>query len=100
MTQKKLAPIHPGEVLWEDFLKPFQLSGEALAESIKLDLDVVQSILEGKAPITANIALRLFRFFGTFPDVWMNLQSQYDLELERDNLEEQLLKDIVPYGII
>ncbi|MEM8639914.1 MAG: HigA family addiction module antitoxin [Cyanobacteria bacterium P01_G01_bin.54] len=97
MTRQKLTPVHPGEVLQHDFLHPFQLSPADLAQRIRLDQTLVQFILDQQAPITANIALRLSLFFGTSPEVWMNLQSRYDLEIARDNLEEQLATEIRPY---
>ncbi len=95
--KKKLAPIHPGEVLLEDFLKPMHLSQAKLANSLKVPARKINEIVRGKRPITADLALRLAQFFGTSEEVWMNLQTHYDLEMAKDRLQEKLSKDIRPY---
>lgn len=98
MSQTKLLPVHPGEVLLEDFLKPNNLSAGELAAALKITDRVLAAIIQGERGITADIALRLARFFGTSEEVWMNLQSRYDLEVAKDNLQEAIAREIVPYG--
>jgi addiction module HigA family antidote len=77
---ERLPNIHPGEILQLDFLEPMQITRESLAESIDLPMGQVQGIVEGKYAVTADIALRLGRFFSMDPRFWMNLQARYDLE--------------------
>jgi antitoxin HigA-1 len=95
--KKKFAPIHPGEVLLEDFLKPMHLSQAKLANGLHVPARKINEIVRGKRPITADLALRLAQFFGTSEEVWMNLQTHYDLEVAKDRLQEKLFKDIRPY---
>jgi addiction module HigA family antidote len=80
----KMPPIHPGETLREDFLKPFGLSINRLATELFVPATRVNDIARGKRAITADTALRLARYFGTTPQFWMNLQANYDLELAED----------------
>jgi addiction module HigA family antidote len=82
-TAKKLEPIPPGEILLEEFMKPQGLSQNRLARDIDLNPARVNDIIHGRSSITAAIALRLGKYFGTTPEVWMNLQSGYDLRKER-----------------
>ena len=83
MKDKTLNPVHPGEVLMEDFLKPLGLSQYRLAKDIHVLPRRVNEIVLGKRGITADTALRLARYFGTTPEVWLNLQAQYELDLAR-----------------
>ena len=85
MTQRKLAPVHPGEVLLEEFLKPLELSQNRLALSIGVPPRRINEIVHGKRGITADTALRLGRYFSIDPQFWLNLQSQYELDLARDS---------------
>jgi addiction module HigA family antidote len=94
MARKVLAPIHPGEVLLEDFLKPMALSQYRLAKGIKVPPRRINEIVHRKRAITADTALRLARFFGTSEQFWLNLQNRYDLEMERDRLGESLKRDV------
>ena len=82
----KLSPIHPGEVLLEEFIKPIGLSQNRLAINIGVDARRINEIVLGKRAITADAALRLSRFFGNSPQFWMGLQSQYDLDIAQDRL--------------
>lgn len=82
----RIAPIHPGEVLLEEFLEPFGVTQHRLAVSIDVPPRRINEIVHGKRRITADTALRLSRFFGTTDRFWVNLQSRYDLELEKDHL--------------
>ena len=87
---KKLPPIHPGEILLEEFLEPMEISQYHLAKSIRVPPRRINEIVHGKRSITADTALRLSRFFGTSERFWLNLQTRYDLELEKDRLGDQL----------
>ena len=90
----KLVPVHPGEVLLEDFLKPFGLSQSALAKGLNVPPRRINEIVLRKRAITADTALRLGRFFRTSPRFWLNLQSACDLDVERDRLAGRLKKEV------
>jgi len=87
---KSMEPIHPGEVLYEDFLVPLGVTQHRLAISISVPPRRINEIVHGKRRITADTALRLARFFGTSERFWLNLQSRYDLEIERDEIGPEL----------
>ncbi|HEX5279313.1 MAG TPA: HigA family addiction module antitoxin [Micropepsaceae bacterium] len=87
---KKLKPIHPGEVLREEFLVPLDLSAGALAKACGLPRTRIERIATGQTAITADTALRLAKALGTTPELWMGLQSQYDLERAQDELGKTL----------
>jgi addiction module HigA family antidote len=80
---ERLPPLHPGEVLREEFLRPLGMSAYALAKALRVPVNRVTAILAGERAISANTALRLARFFGTTPEFWINLQCAHDLELEQ-----------------
>ncbi len=90
MRKKVQEPIHPGEILLQDFLNPLDLSQYRLAKSISVPPRRINEIVHGKRAITANTALRLARFFGTSDRFWLNLQTRFDLEVEKDRLGESL----------
>lgn len=94
MAPNKLPPVHPGEVLNEEFLAPLDLSQSKLAMSIRVPAPRISEIVRGKRAITADTALRLGRFFGTTPQFWMNLQSRYDLETTEDELGGRLDREV------
>jgi addiction module HigA family antidote len=94
MTTKKLPPVHPGEVLKEEFLTPLDLSQNKLAMSIRVPAPRISEIVRGRRSVTADTALRLGRFFGTTPQFWMNLQARYDLETAQDELEDRLDREV------
>lgn len=96
-TQKDISPIHPGEVLLEDFLIPLNITRYRLAKSIGVPQRRIDEICAGKRGISADTALRLARFFETDPQSWLNLQSRYDLEVAGDKLAERLNRDIMPF---
>ncbi|MGH9318745.1 MAG: HigA family addiction module antitoxin [Vicinamibacteria bacterium] len=96
MPTKKFAPIHPGEVLLEEFLKPMNVSQYRLAKDIGVSPRRINEIVHGERAITAETALRLCRYFGTSERFWMNLQSQYDLEMEKDRLGRRLIEEVQP----
>jgi addiction module HigA family antidote len=95
MAVKRLAPVHPGEVLQEDFLAPLGVTQYRLAKSLSVPPRRINEIVHGKRAITADTALRLARFFGTSERFWLNLQTGYDLEVERDRLSKRLPKEVV-----
>jgi antitoxin HigA-1 len=84
LVPKKLPPVHPGEVLAEDFMAPVGLSANQLALSLRIPANRITAIIARKRGITADTALRLARYFGTSAEVWMGLQADYDLQTERD----------------
>ena len=94
MKDKKLPPIHPGEILIEEFLKPMGISQYRLAKDISVPPRRINEIVHGKRAITADTALRLGRFFKMSPHFWLNLQSRFDLEVTEDHLEGRLDKEI------
>lgn len=91
---EKLTPVHPGEVLMEDFLLPFGLSQYRLANDISVPPRRINEIVLGKRSLTADTALRLARYFGTTERFWLNLQTRYDLEVERDRLGSRLVEEV------
>jgi addiction module HigA family antidote len=92
----KLTPIHPGEVLMEEFLKPMKLSQNRLAIDIGVDGRRINEIVQGKRAISADTALRLSRFFGNSAQFWMGLQTQYDLDIAEDQLGKRLDREVRP----
>jgi addiction module HigA family antidote len=95
----KLSPIHPGEVLLEEFIKPMNLSQNRLAIDIGVDARRINEIVLGKRAVTADTALRLSRFFGNSPQFWLGLQSQYDLDVAEDQLGKRLDREVRPYAM-
>jgi addiction module HigA family antidote len=96
----KLSPIHPGEVLLEEFIKPMDLSQNRLAIDIGVDARRINEIVLGKRSITADTALRLARFFGNSPQFWLGLQTQYDLDVTEDQLGKRLDREVRPYAMV
>lgn len=94
MPTRKLAPIHPGEVLLADFLEPLGLSQYRLAQDISVPPRRINEIVHGKRAITADTALRLARYFGTSERFWLNLQARHDLETRRDALGGRLEREV------
>jgi addiction module HigA family antidote len=97
MIKRDLPPVHPGEILLEDFLKPMEITRYRLAKAIGVPQRRVDEICAGKRAITADTALRLARFFGTDAQSWMNLQSAYDLEVAESVLAERLKREVTPH---
>ena len=95
---KKLPPVTPGEVLLEEFLKPMGISQYRLAKDISVPPRRINEIVHARRAITADTALRLSRFFGTSERFWLNLQTKYDLEVEKDRLGDQLNKQVITYA--
>jgi addiction module HigA family antidote len=92
---QKLPPIHPGEILMEEFLRPMEISQYRLARNISVPPRRINEIVHGKRNITADTALRLSRFFGTSERFWLNLQMRYDLEVEKDRLGDRLESEVL-----
>ena len=92
--KRKLTPIHPGEILLEDFLLPLGMSQYRLAKGLSVPPRRVNEIVLGKRAITADTALRLARFFGTSDRFWLNLQTAYDLDVEKDRLAGRLEREV------
>jgi len=97
MKRKKLPPIHPGEILREELLKPYHLTPRKLAQNIKADQQKIQAIIEEKANIDADLSYRLGLYFGFREDYWLDLQKHYELECWKDELEEKVKKQVHPY---
>jgi addiction module HigA family antidote len=92
--ENRLPPVHPGEVLLEDFMKPLELSQYRVAKDIGVSAMRISQIVNGKRAVTADTAMRLARYFGTSPDVWLRLQARYDLEVAQiehgDRIEQEV----------
>lgn len=97
-TTDKWAPIHPGEVLMEDFIKGFEITQNKLAVAIGVPPRRINEIVHGKRAITADTALRLGRYFGIDPQFWLNLQAHYELELAEDRMAAQIAA-ITPFQV-
>ena len=96
-NEKLLPPIHPGEILLEEFLKPLDISQYRLAKDMNVPARRINEIVHGKRAITADTALRLGKFFNMSPQFWMNLQTRYELEKAEDRLRKTLDKEIQTY---
>jgi addiction module HigA family antidote len=94
VSRKKEPPIHPGEILLEEYLKPLGISQYRLAKGISVPPRRINEIVHGKRSITADTALRLARYFGTSERFWLNLQTHYDLEVEKDRLADRLEEEV------
>ena len=94
MAKRAHPPIHPGEILLEEFLEPLELSQYRLAKDISVPARRINEIVHGKRGITADTALRLSRYFGTSERFWMNLQIRHDLEAEKERLKGRLVREV------
>ena len=95
----KLAPIHPGAILLEEFLKPMNISQYRLAKDISVPPRRINEIVHGLRAISPDTALRLSRFFGLSERFWINMQTRYDLEVEKDRLQDRLDREVHVYGV-
>ncbi len=93
-----LEPIHPGEILREEFLKPMGISINRLARDIVVPPGRISEIVNGKRGITADTALRLARFFGTTPEVWLGLQAEYDLRVAKQTIGKEIEQRVHPFA--
>ena len=96
MTRNRMRPIHPGEILREEFLMPLQMSAHALSQAIRVPATRVNDIVNGKRGVTADTALRLARYFGNAPDFWMNLQAAYDLRAAEREASVRIEREVSP----
>ena len=94
MAGKHIAPVHPGEILLEEFLRPMRISQYRLAKDITVPARRVNEIVHGKRAISADTALRLSRYFSTSDRFWLNLQTRYDLEVQRERLKDRLEREV------
>jgi addiction module HigA family antidote len=94
---KKLKPVHPGEILSEEFMKPLGLSQNRLALDLRVPVTRIAEIVHGRRAITADTALRLARYFKNTPVFWMNLQIRYDLEVAEDASAARVARDVHPH---
>jgi addiction module HigA family antidote len=95
MGQEKLKPVHPGEILLEEFLKPMNLSQNQMALALRVPARRINEIVHGKRRITADTALRLARYFGMSPRFWLGLQMDYDLDVAEDEIGDRLSQEVV-----
>jgi addiction module HigA family antidote len=96
MAPHKLSPVHPGEILLEEFLSPLGLTQYRLARETSVPPRRINEIVRGMRAISADTALRLARYFGTSERFWLNLQTRYDLEIEKDSLGRRLEREVKP----
>lgn len=99
MPAENLSPVHPGEVLREEFLVPLEISQYRLAKDISVSARRINEIVHGKRAVTADTALRLARYFGTSERFWLNLQTGYDLDIEKDRLGDRLEAEVLPRAV-
>ena len=90
----KLAPVHPGEILLEEFLKPMGISQTHLALCLRVPPGRINAIVQGKRSVTADTALRLAQFFGTSPQFWLGIQSRFDLDVATDEIGERIAQEV------
>ncbi len=96
MPTNNMRPIHPGEILREEFLIPLTMSSEDLAQSLKIPVSTVDGIINEKCPILPDLALRLARYFGSSPEFWMDLQTAYDLRKTRQQISSTIEHEVFP----
>ena len=102
--KRQLSPVHPGEILREDLMKPLGLSANRLARDLKVPVTRISEIVNGRSGVTTDIALRLARYFGSTPQFWMNLQAVYDLNVAMISSADKITRDVQPlkaaYGLV
>jgi len=96
VTKNRLPPIHPGEILREEFLSPLGMSANELALALRVPATRINDIVKERRGITADTALRLSRYFGTTPKFWMNMQASWELEVAEDQLGNSVRRDVLP----
>jgi antitoxin HigA-1 len=99
MAHRKLPPVHPGEILLEEFLSPLGISQYRLAKETSVPARRINEIVRGLRSISADTALRLARYFGTSERFWLNLQARYDLEVEKDRLGDRLRREVKVFEV-
>jgi antitoxin HigA-1 len=95
-NKRQISPVHPGEILNEEFLKPLGMTINALAIALRVPSNRIYAIVEGDRGISGDTALRLARYFGTSAEFWVNLQAHYDLEIARNDREEEIRRAVQP----
>ena len=93
----RIPPVHPGEILYEEFMLPLSISQNKLSRELKVPPGRINELIKGKRSVSADTSLRLSLFFGTTPEFWMNLQARYDLEVAKDREWARLRREIIPY---
>jgi addiction module HigA family antidote len=99
-TQKKVAPVHPGDILRDEFMQPLGLSQTRLGRDLGVSPRRINEIVHGKRSITADTALRLSRYFGTSAEFWLGLQTDYDLDLATNRLSDRILREVKVFSPI
>lgn len=99
MRRKKMPPLHPGEILLEEFMKPREISQYRLAKDIKVSPRRINEIVHGKRSISADTALRLGLYFGMSPQFWLGLQMDHDLDMAKDAMEDRLKHEVQPCAV-
>jgi len=94
MREEKIRPVHPGEILLEDFLKPMEISQYRLAKDISVSPRRINEIVHGHRAISADTALRLSRYFGLSERFWLNIQTRYDIEVQKDRLSDRIASEV------
>lgn len=100
MSKRVIPPIHPGEILFEEFMKPLGISQNRLGRDLEVPPRRINEIVHGKRSISADTALRLGEYFKISPQFWLNLQSKYDLDMAREKVGDKIKKHIKPYSSI
>jgi antitoxin HigA-1 len=99
MVAKRLAPVHPGEILLEEFLAPLGISQYRLAKDVGVPPRRINEIVHGTRAVSVDTAMRLARYFGTSERFWLNLQAQYDLDVEYDRIGDRIAKEVTPLAV-
>ncbi len=94
MKNKRIPPVHPGEILFEEFLKPMSISQNQLGRDLGVSPRRINEIIHGKRSVTADTALRLAKYFGNSPQFWLGLQMDYDLDVAEDTLAHRIEKEV------
>jgi addiction module HigA family antidote len=89
-----MPPVHPGEILLEEFLKPFNITALQLAGDLHLPVEQIDQVIQGQQNLTPDLALRLGRYFGNGPGIWLRLQNQYDLEVTEAQVGDQIRREV------
>ncbi len=99
MNKNKIPPIHPGEMLYEEFLKPMEISQNQLGRDLRVSPRRINEIIHGKRSITADTALRFATYFGNSPSFWLGLQMDYDLDVAEDTLALKIKKEVRRHAV-
>lgn len=100
MIKNGMRPVHPGEILREEYLKPLELSANALSHALHVSPPRINDIVRERRGVTADTAMRLARFFDTTPHFWMNLQSEYDIRIAEKDSARKIIREVRPYEAV